>query len=203
MQSSFYTHKLFTHRSFYPGTPLHRTAFYTQELRNTGAFKHGCFAQRKGPLHREAIIYTQVLFPRDALTQRIFSAKQLLNTHILHTEATTHRQAVAQNEVLHTEAILNTDALTHRSFYTKKLLHTKACRHSSFYRETFTRKRPYTDTQKHLHREAFRLNSFYTQKLLHTEAVTHRSPHTAKPSQKMPFYTQKLLRTGAFTHRSA
>ena len=117
LHTDAFTHKAFTHRSFYTNT-------FTQTLLHTEAFTYKHF-------------YTQMLLHTNALTHRRFYTRTLF-THrrFLRTDAFTHKHIYTQR-LLHTntftQTLLHTNTFTHRRFYTQTLWHTDAFTHRRFY----------------------------------------------------------------------
>ena len=148
------------------------------------------------------------------------SHSRVYTEQLLHTEAFTQREALAQSSLynlIHTEALntqmpklLHRRVFTHRGIYTK-VLHTDAAdasTHTSFWTqmplhtEAFTQRR--FDIYTPIHTELLdtcRLFFRESQKLWHREAFTQRIVYTQKLLHTQAF-PQKLLHREAFTHRS-
>ena len=147
--ASFYTEKLLHTQRLLHREAFTQRSFYIEKLLRTEAFARKCFDAEKlvqteafiqrSFLRREActILYTQMLWHREACTHRSFYKEKLL-----------HREAF-------TKRSFYTEELLHRSFYAQMLLRREAFTHRCFYAE------------KLLHGEAFTQRSFYTEKLWH------------------------------------
>ena len=153
-----FTWKVFTHRSFYTQTLLHREVFTRRSFYTRRSFTQRSFYTQK-------LLPTEKLLHTEAFAQRTFAQWSLYTeeafTQIsLHTQEHLHREVFAQRAIytqtrLHTKAFTQSrGAFTHRSFYTPKLLHREVFQQGSFY------------TQKSLHREPSPQNVAISQRCL-------------------------------------
>ena len=142
-----FTWKVFTHRSFYTQTLLHREVFTRRSFYTRRSFTQRSFYTQK-------LLPTEKLLHTEAFCTENFCTVKSLHRGSFYTDKSAHTGAFTQRSLC-TEGHLHTDAFTHKSFYTEQ---------GGFY------------TQKLLHTKAFTERSLSTGKLLHTKVFTQRNP---------------------------